>query len=191
MKKLFIFIFSLAFLCTGLFGESIIEEEKQSNFSVEVFTELDGLLSVIGKPYLGETIGASFILPHDVKINVGVRLEENILKHTNEPFIYFAPIIDFTYKHFYLGGGPLFFFSDDKSFNSTFILKSGCEFGNWEINQNKLNLRIGLAESFRIVNLNNNKVEENDLSDAFGVIFGTIFSFIPMLDIGVACYLPF
>lgn len=175
-------------------GTLFAQEKKDSK---DPFCTFDVMLdagvnsSFFAKVYANENAGVRFNFNNGIFLQTSVRAEENLIRNKTEPLLFISPIFDFGYKGFYIGGGPLFFKSYDNSINTTFLARTGWQWGNWTLKDGtKIKIRTGIEESPRIMNLADNSEENTDATVALGALFGTLFSLIPMVDIGVSFYFP-
>ena len=190
MKKNIILIFITLIAAGALFAQEN-EKSKDSVGSFDVILGGGVTTNIFAKVYAGENVGVRYTFDNGISLQASVKAEENIIRNKTEPVLFISPLFDFGFKGFYIGGGPLFFKSGDNSISTTFLARTGWEWGKWTLNDGtRIKIRTGIEESPRMMNLADNSEDNSDATVALGAVFGTLFSLIPTIDIGVSFYLP-
>lgn len=198
MKKIFTAV--MAFFILGTV--SVIAQENDSESIEKTSTFKYGLClgggfqsSVLLKPYIYESTSFMIQPTEYFSADLGLGVLMNPLKSSQEPFVYLMPVLNITFYHFYIGGGP-FFILDGSETIVSFFVRTGAVLGNWDWGSGKGNLDIGFSVSptLYLVDVEKKGSKEEQSSAAFGAaigsIFGSIFN-VFKLSVGVTWFLPF
>lgn len=153
-----------------------------------MFFDIDLGVSGFGRVLLSEEVLYKYTFNNGIALDAGIRVCENFInKASAEPYFYFAPIIDFNYKGFFIGGGPLLTFED--TVTCTFLARTGGNFGHFNWGKATGHVRA----SFEISAMYGG-IDPKEGGSATGAVFASLFTTVlnfPKIQVGCTCDLPF